>query len=136
MFTVAENGKSLELHATYDVLLATGDVFVREGRDAIPAEVVGSANHFKLNLKRLLPFLERAEGKIEMVCKDGLHIVDMHAHGGTQSQPVYRFLSMPMLMEDSECTPAELAEKARRKREAEEKLAQEKQQRDAMAAAA
>jgi hypothetical protein len=100
MFTVAENGKSLELYATYDVPQATGDVFVQEGRDAIPAEVVGSANHFKLQLKRLLPFLARAEGKIEMICKDALHVIDMHAHGGTQLLPGYRFLQMPMKSTD------------------------------------
>jgi DNA polymerase III sliding clamp (beta) subunit (PCNA family) len=136
MFTVAENGKSLELKTSHAVAQSTGSTFVREGRDAIPAEVLGSANHFKINLKKLLPFLEQVEGKIEMVCKDALHVVDMHAHGGSQSQPVYRFLQMPMSMEDAEYTPAELAEKARRERESEEKLAANTKQRDAMAATA
>jgi len=91
MFTVAENGKNLELHATDNVLQATGDVFARESRDAIPAEVVGSPNHFTLNLKKLLPFLDRIEGQIELVCRDAFHVIDMHANGGT-----YRFLQMPL----------------------------------------
>lgn len=98
-FTVAENGKSIELHAIHAAAQATGDAFTNVADDEIDAETTGAANVFKLNIDRLIPFLSRATFPVNVIAKDGTKIVDFHANGGTQDKPVYRFLMMPMRME-------------------------------------
>jgi len=40
--------------------------------------------------------LERATFPITILVKNGSSIVDIHANGGTQAKPTYRFLVMPM----------------------------------------
>jgi DNA polymerase III sliding clamp (beta) subunit (PCNA family) len=111
IFSVFENGTNLSLYAQYVQKRTNGEAFKREGNDTVTADVTGPAAHFKLNIDRLLPFLERASGDICMFVLDHRHVIDMHAHGGTQELPVFRFLQLPMRLEDAVLTPAELATK-------------------------
>jgi DNA polymerase III subunit beta len=98
-FSVDENGKVLSLQAVHAEATANADVFTNMGTDELDASVVGTANTMKLDIKLLAPFLERATFPITIFVKSGSSIVDIHANGGTQEKPTYRFLVMPMRAE-------------------------------------
>lgn len=94
MFSVDESGVSLQ--AEHTSVQSSGDVFTTKAAEKIPAVVTGPPVVFKLHAERLLPFLKRVSGKIDMQLLSHDKPVDIHAHGGTQETPVYRFLAMPM----------------------------------------
>jgi DNA polymerase-3 subunit beta len=95
-FSVDENGKVLTLQAVHAESTTKEDVFTNTGFDELDANTVGAASVMKLDIKMLAPFLERATFPITIMAKSESSIVDIHANGGTQDKPTYRFLIMPM----------------------------------------
>lgn len=89
----------IELHAQHTSEQATGDIFTDSAEDSLDAAVTGVATTFKLNIARLLPFLERATFPVTLYASDFRHVVSFHAAGSTPEKPTYSHYLMPMKLE-------------------------------------
>lgn len=76
--------------------LATGDVYTDMSSDSIVVEGAGGPGKIKLDIKKVLPFFERATFPVTLSLKSAASIADMHGNAGTAEKPTYRFLIMPM----------------------------------------
>lgn len=90
IFTVTEGGKEVTMQAASLETITEGTAFRQTAEDTVDAVVEGAAADFSLNVKTLLPFLERATGPIVIQATTNVGIVDFHANGDT-----YRWLQMP-----------------------------------------
>ena len=79
---------------------ATGDLYYEMGNDFLSCNLTGQPGQTKVDLKRLLSFVERATFPITMFIKATSSVIDFHSMGSTQEKPGYRFLIMPMRRDD------------------------------------
>jgi len=98
-FEVSANGTTIEAKAVFEEKAATGDIYTDMADDTLDAVVVGAASKFKLNPELIAAFFEKATFPVTIHVKDDHSVLDMHANGGTQEKPVYRFLVMPMRLQ-------------------------------------
>ncbi len=93
-------GTSIALYAQHVSEQTSGDAFTDIAEDNLEAETTGSEIAFKLNIDRLAPFIDRATFPLTVNAINFRSVVDIHANGGTPEKPTYRFLVMPMKLED------------------------------------
>lgn len=96
VLTVVEGGDTLTVQAGVDESGTDGIVFRNMGDDEIVVTIEGAGNSTRLDIDRILPFIELAEKDITILLKDAQSIVDIHADGGNPIKPTYRLLIMPM----------------------------------------
>jgi hypothetical protein len=81
--------------------LSTGDVFHEVACDMIKVEATGDAFTTTLDANRLITFLGHAVFPVTMLVPASSavgvkRILDFHSSGGTQEEPTYRFLLLPL----------------------------------------
>lgn len=87
---------TVSLIAVKEETLATGNVYTDMSTDNVTVEGTGGAAKIKLDIKKVLPFFERATFPVVLKLAGGTKIADIHGNGGTNEKPTYRFLIMPM----------------------------------------
>ncbi len=95
-----DDATNVNLVAVKEDKLATGDIYTDMATDSIAVEGSGSPIKIKLDILKILPFLERATFPVTVYLKSFSSIADMHSAGGTPEKPTYRFLVMPMRADD------------------------------------
>jgi DNA polymerase III sliding clamp (beta) subunit (PCNA family) len=95
IFSFKEN-TVLEVVAVKTEKRATGDVCSDMGFDSLSVTGQSAPMAVKLDIKRILPWFERATFPVAVYLKTANIVVDMHGNGGSPEKPVFRFLIMPM----------------------------------------
>ena len=105
IFTASGNSNELTLTAVKTDKQSTGDIFTDMADEVIDAAVEGNDVRFLLDINRLKQFTDRTEFPVMLLFKDGAHILDLHGNKGTQDEPTYRFLMLPLRDEGPSSTP-------------------------------
>lgn len=93
-------GTHIALYAQHVSEQTSGDAFTDIAEDTLEAEATGADIAFRLNIDRLAPFIDRATFPVTVNAISFRGVIDIHANGGTPEKPTYRFLMMPMKLED------------------------------------
>jgi len=102
-YNVSADGTEVLCVSTRDEKQSTGNTYFDTGEHTLTS--VGSGvlpNKISLDAKVLVPFIGRATFPVTIHITSQTGVVDMHAAGGTQEKPTYRYLQMPMRGTDGE----------------------------------
>jgi DNA polymerase III sliding clamp (beta) subunit (PCNA family) len=107
IFTAAGNGTELVFTAIKTDKQSTGDIFTDMGDEVAEVEVVGTDDvKFLLDISRLKQFTDRAKFPVTILFGSSTTILDLHDGAGTQEEPSYRFLVLPVRDDGPSSTPA------------------------------
>jgi DNA polymerase III sliding clamp (beta) subunit (PCNA family) len=95
-----DGASTVNLAAVKEDKLTTGNIYTDMATDSIAVEGSGASIKIKLDILKLMHFLERATFPITVHLNSNNSIADMHSAGGTPEKPTYRFLVMPMRGDD------------------------------------
>jgi len=106
IFTAAGNGTELVFTAIKTDKQSTGDIFTDMGDEVAEVEVVGPDDvKFLLDISRLKQFTDRAKFPVTILFGSSTTILDLHDGLGTQEEPGYRFLVLPVRDDGPTSTP-------------------------------
>jgi len=113
IFTAAGNGTELVFTAIKTDKQSTGDIFTDMGDEVAEVEVVGPDDvKFLLDISRLKQFTDRAKFPVTILFGSSTTILDLHDGAGTQEEPSYRFLVLPVRDDGPSSTAAPSTVKA------------------------
>jgi len=96
-YSVTADGTEVLCVAQREEKLATGNSYFDIGEHTLLVKGSGTLPFsISLDAKVILPFIQKATFPITIHITASTGVVDMHAAGGTQEKPSYRYLQMPM----------------------------------------